>query len=35
MIYKNWPLDARLDCKLVDGNKLVKFFVAEDTLEKK
>jgi hypothetical protein len=32
MIYKNWPLNAQLDCKLVDGNKLVEFFVVEDML---
>jgi hypothetical protein len=35
MIYKNWPLDARLDCKLVDGNILAKFFVVEDMLLEK
>jgi len=34
MIYKNWPSDARLDCKLIDGDKLAKFFVVEDTLLK-
>jgi hypothetical protein len=33
MIYKNWPSNAWLDYKLVDGNKLVEFFVAEDTLK--
>jgi hypothetical protein len=32
MIYKNWPSNARLDCKLVDGDKLAKFFVDEDML---
>jgi hypothetical protein len=32
MIYKNWPLDAQLDCKLVDGDKLTDFFVVEDML---
>jgi hypothetical protein len=32
MIYNNWPLNAQLDCKLVDGNKLVDFFVVEDML---
>jgi hypothetical protein len=32
MIYKNWPSNAWLDCKLVDGDKLAKFFVAKDTL---
>jgi hypothetical protein len=32
MIYKNWLLDAQLDCKLIDGNKLVEFFVVEDML---
>jgi hypothetical protein len=26
MIYKNWPLDAWLACKLVDGDKLDEFF---------
>jgi hypothetical protein len=34
MIYKNWPSNAQLDYKLVDGNKLAKFFVVEDTLLK-
>jgi hypothetical protein len=34
MIYKDWPLDAWLDCKLVDGNKLTDFFVAKKTLLK-
>jgi hypothetical protein len=32
MIYKNWPLNAWLDCKLVDGDKLANFFVVKDTL---
>jgi hypothetical protein len=32
MIYKNWPLNAQLDCKLIDGNKLVECFVVEDML---
>jgi hypothetical protein len=35
MIYKNWLLDARLDCKLVDGDKLAKFFLVENTLLEK
>jgi hypothetical protein len=35
MIYKNWLSDARLDCNLVDGNKLVKFFVVENMLLEK
>jgi hypothetical protein len=32
MIYKNWPLDAWLDCKLVDGDKLDEFFMVVDAL---
>jgi len=32
MIYKNWPLDAQLDCKLIDGDKFVEFFVVENML---
>jgi len=32
MIYNNWPLDARLDYKLVDGDKLTKKIEAKDTL---
>jgi hypothetical protein len=34
LVYKNWPLDAQLDCKLVDRDKLAKFVVAEDMLKK-
>jgi hypothetical protein len=34
MIYKNWPLDAQLDCKLVDGDKFIGFFVVEGMLLK-
>jgi hypothetical protein len=34
MIYKDWPLDAWLVCKLADGNKLADFFVAKSTLLK-
>lgn len=33
MIYKNWPSNAWLDYKLVDGDKLAEFFVAQDTLK--
>jgi hypothetical protein len=33
MIYKNWLVDARVNCKLVVGNKLGEFFVAEMLLE--
>jgi hypothetical protein len=29
MIYKNWPSNAQLDCKLADGDKLAELFVAE------
>ncbi len=32
MIYKNWPIDAQVNCKLVVGDRLGKFFVAKDTL---
>ncbi len=32
MIYKNWPSNSWLDCKLVDGDKITEFFVVEDTL---
>jgi len=32
MTYKNWPLNAQLDCKLIDGDKLTKFFVVDDRL---
>lgn len=32
MIYNNWPLDARLDYKLIDGDKLTKKIEAKDTL---
>jgi hypothetical protein len=35
MIYKNWPSNAQLDCKLVDGDKLAKFFLVENTLLEK
>jgi hypothetical protein len=32
MIYKNWSIDAQVDCKLVVGNRPGEFFVAKDTL---
>jgi len=32
MTYKNWPLNAQLDCKLVDGDNLTEFFVGNDRL---
>ncbi len=32
IIYKNWPSNAQLHCKLVDGDKLVKLFVTENKL---
>lgn len=32
IIYKNLPSDERCDYKLVDGDKLIDFFVVEDTL---
>jgi hypothetical protein len=35
MIYKNWPSNARLDCKLVDGDKLIDFFVVKTHCWKK
>ncbi len=28
----NLPLDEQCDCKLIDGDKLIEFFVVEDTL---
>jgi hypothetical protein len=34
MLYKNWPLNAQLDYKLVDGDKLTDFFVEDDRLLK-
>jgi hypothetical protein len=32
MIYKNWPIDAQVNCKLFVGDKLREFFVAKDPL---
>jgi hypothetical protein len=32
MIYKNWPIDAQVYCKLFVGDKLREFFVAKDPL---
>jgi len=32
MIYKNWLVDARVNCKLIVRDKLRKLFVANKTL---
>jgi hypothetical protein len=32
MVYKNWHVDARVNCKLIVVDKLGEFFVAKEML---